>query len=366
VAVVSYDLVSHHVEGFRLCGCLASLAGIIALQWLHWAIGADRLRPCQRAAILSAIALLTCLPPLAFHAMWEGMGGFLMGSVLTLTQFPASGLLALMVATGAAATSQWLLGGDRGISGALQQAIVTTLAGLAILGLHRLGTLPQRARDTTDSVVATAVAREQLRFSRDLHDLLGHTLSVITLKSELACRLADKQPARVQQELEDVVKISRQVLADVRALARGYHTMSLKRELESAVSALESVGRAVTLDIRADVSPSALPSDAVMVLSAVLREGVTNVLRHSSGRQCRIRLEECQSSIVLAVWSDGPVRPAVASGTGAGLGNLAARMDAIGGCLEVSSGEDWFALTARTPPVEIERGDRIGAVTISP
>jgi signal transduction histidine kinase len=289
-----------------------------------------------------------------------------MGSVLTLTRLPASGLLALMVAAGAAAASQWLPGGARGITGALQQAIVTTLAGLAILGLHHLGALPQRARDATDSVVATAVAREQLRFSRDLHDLLGHTVSVITLKSELACRLADKQPARVQQELEDVVRISRQMLAEVRALARGYHVMSLERELESAVSAMKSAGRAVTLDIRADLSPSVLPAEAGMVLSAVLREGVTNVLRHSSGRQCQIRLEECQSSIELAVRNDGPVNPAGASGTGAGLRNLAARMDAIGGFLEVTSGEDWFALTARMPTAGIGRGDGIAAAAAIP
>lgn len=354
---------SERIGGYWLAGCLAAMAGTIALQWLPWIIGVDRLGWVQRAGILAVQALLTWGPSLVLHTTWAGIGGFLVSSALLLTRPPVSWLLVLVAAAGSAATTLLLPAGERGIGDALHQAVVTTLAGLVLFGVGRLGSLLTKARDSTDDVVALAVAREQLRFSRDLHDLLSYGLSVITIKSELAHRLADGQPVRTQQELEDVARIARQVLADTRAMAHGYRTMSLKCELESAVSVVEGTGRTVTLDVLADISPGAIPAETGNVLAAVLREGVTNMLRHSRGRQCRITIEDLKSSITLTVWNDGPVSSTVTDASaGAGLDNLSARMNAVGGHLEVEYADDWFALIVRIPSAG-ERSGQMAAAT---
>lgn len=362
IAIVCFTLVGEQVRGQRLVGCLAALGGVITLQCLHWAVGVGHLSPLQRAGILSMEAALTFTPPLVFHAVWPGIGGLLAGSVLLLAESPASWFLALAVAAGSGAAGMWFAVADPGLINAARQAVVTALVGIVVFGLDRLGGEYARFRGSTERLAAIAVARERQRFARDLHDLLSYSLSVITLKSELAQRLTGTQPARAQRELEEVVRVSRQVLADVRAVAHGYHIMSLEQELESASSVMEAAGRTVTVDVSADISEDALPAEIATVLAAVLREAVTNVLSHSSGSQCRIAIAELERRFTLSVSNDGTASPArTAPGDPAGLNNLAVRMSVIGGRLDVTSGEDWFVLTARTPPVPAQQLPQMAA-----
>ncbi|MFO7546556.1 MAG: sensor histidine kinase [Trueperaceae bacterium] len=147
--------------------------------------------------------------------------------------------------------------------------------------------------------LATIAERE--RIARDLHDLLGHTLSTITLKSELAARLAKQDPARAEQEMRDVERISRDALAQVRIAVRGYRSHGLQGEMVNAKLALEAAG------VRFDyfVAPLRLTTTAESVLSLALREGITNVMRHAHARTCQVRLERDGPWIRLRIEDDG-------------------------------------------------------------
>jgi len=176
--------------------------------------------------------------------------------------------------------------------------------------------------------LATIAERE--RIARDLHDLLGHTLSIIVLKSELAAKVADRDPGRAIREIRDVERISRNALAEVRQAVYGYRGERLDEELATARTALDAAG--VALDVLGmDVAALALDTDQERTLSLGLREAVTNVIRHARARHCRVALTEDGAGIRLTVEDDG-----VGGGPaeGAGLSGMRARLAEIGGTME--------------------------------
>jgi two-component system sensor histidine kinase DesK len=167
-----------------------------------------------------------------------------------------------------------------------------------------------------------AVAEERSRLARDLHDILGHSLTVITVKAELAGRLLDVDPARARSELADVERLGREALADVRQAVEGYREVTLPGELARARAALAAA------DITADLPGSAdEPRGELRELFAwAVREGVTNVVRHSRARSCRVVLDATS----VAVLDDGVGPPIEASGNGLrGLRERAAALDAV-------------------------------------
>ena len=131
-----------------------------------------------------------------------------------------------------------------------------------------------------------AVADERNRFARDLHDILGHSLTVITVKAELANRLLDVDPERARAELADLERLSRDALADVRRAVEGYRDLTLPGELARAREALRAA------EIEADLPNSAdeVPSELRELFAWTVREGVTNVIRHSGASRCTVRL----------------------------------------------------------------------------
>src|SRR5277367_4207959 len=133
-----------------------------------------------------------------------------------------------------------------------------------------------------------AKVAERERIARDLHDVLGHTLSVITLKSELAGKLIDRDPQRAGKEIREVEEISRQALSEVRDAIRGYRSQGLAAELAQAKTTLETAGVAVYCDTPATVK---IPAMHEGVLSMAVREAVTNVVRHAQAHTCNLRLE---------------------------------------------------------------------------
>ena len=173
--------------------------------------------------------------------------------------------------------------------------------------------------------LATIAERE--RIARDLHDLLGHTLSIIVLKSELAAKVADRDLDRAIREIRDVERISRNALAEVRQAVYGYRGERLDEELETARTALEAAG--VSFD--ADVAAIALDPDHERALSLGLREAVTNVIRHARARRCRVTLVEDGQGIRLTIEDDGVGGDPV---EGAGLSGMRARLAEIGGTME--------------------------------
>lgn len=182
-------------------------------------------------------------------------------------------------------------------------------------------------RATRDRMAAMAVERERSRVARDLHDILGHSLTVITVKSELAGRLVDVDPARARTEIGEVESLARGALADVRATVAGYRGVSLSGELAAARAALDAA------EIAADVpgSSDAVPPERRELAAWVVREGVTNVMRHAAASRCRIRIAEHEVTI-----DDDGVGPVVrADQAGTGLAGLRERVESAGGRMTV-------------------------------
>ncbi|MDL9978006.1 sensor histidine kinase [Microbacterium sp. ASV49] len=182
-----------------------------------------------------------------------------------------------------------------------------------------------RMRLAQREVERLAAERERGRVARDIHDILGHSLTVITVKSELAGRLVDADPQRAKTEIAEVEALARAALADVRATVAGFRGVSVSGELAAARVALAAAD--VALD--APTTTDAVPPDRRELAGWVVREGVTNVVRHAEAKRCRIRLESNR----IAIEDDG-VGPAGAN-SGTGLSGLRERVDAAGGILAV-------------------------------
>lgn len=182
-----------------------------------------------------------------------------------------------------------------------------------------------------EELARLAVSEERLRIARDLHDLLGHTLSVIALKSELAAKLVERDPARARDELDEVQEVTRHALAEVREAVHGYRRLALADAVDGARTALTAAGIACRVEGRAGV----LPDDVEDVLAWAVREATTNVVRHSDARTCSIRLQSTGDGVELEVADDGSPRPS--GDGGAGLLGLAERAEKLRGTVEVGA-----------------------------
>lgn len=172
-----------------------------------------------------------------------------------------------------------------------------------------------------------AKVAERERIARDLHDVLGHTLSVIILKSELAKKLIDRDPERAKAEIADVEQTSRDALAEVRSTIRGYRANSLEAELNQARATLETAGVAVKTDTAAITLTPAQES----VVAMVVREAVTNVVRHAQAQNCNLRFVSVNGSCCLEIEDDGR---GGFKAEGNGLRGMRERIEALGGTLE--------------------------------
>lgn len=285
--------------------------------WMAVTVTACLLAPRARWALIAAGGLATLAHPLIAtellgHPLAIDAG---IGAVLTLTY---AALLPVMVAT-----SLWWW------------AIVVEL------DRHR--------RASAD----LAVARERLRFASDLHDIQGHHLQVIALKSELAERLLDSNPDAARENIHEARVIARQALEETRSLVYGYRDVALANELENAREVLSASGARCELDI------GVLPGDAEVqrALALVVREATTNILRHSSATKAWIRLGEAPGGTDLLIGNDRADAADTAHGTG--LAGLRERVAAVGGRLEVDSpetdspGAGTFELRVWVPTMEV-------------
>jgi two-component system sensor histidine kinase DesK len=185
----------------------------------------------------------------------------------------------------------------------------------------------RRLRKANDEIEHLAKVAERERIARDLHDVLGHTLSVITLKSELAGKLIDRDPQRAGKEIREVEEISRHALSEVRDAIRGYRSKGLVAELAQAKCTLETAGVAVSCDASTTMK---LPAMQESVLTMAVREAVTNVVRHAQARTCSLRLEQRNGTCHLDIEDDG--RGGFQS-EGNGLRGMRERVEMLGGTL---------------------------------
>jgi two-component system, NarL family, sensor histidine kinase DesK len=206
-------------------------------------------------------------------------------------------------------------------------AFVIGLSNIHFAQRNRTNRKLLRAQEEIEHLAKVA---ERERIARDLHDVLGHTLSVIILKSELAGKLMDRDPQRAGDEIREVEQISRQALSDVRDAIRGYRSRGLEAELAQAKSTLETAGVAV----KCETAKVALPALQESVLSMAVREAVTNVVRHARARHCNLRLEQRNGSCRLEIEDDGR---GGSESEGNGLRGMRERVQMLGGTLDRDS-----------------------------
>jgi two-component system sensor histidine kinase DesK len=172
-----------------------------------------------------------------------------------------------------------------------------------------------------------AKVAERERIARDLHDVLGHTLSLIIVKSTLAGKLLENYPQRARSEIADIEKVSREAMAEIRATLRGYSTYKLTEELQRAKAALGSAG----VELKSQTAEVTLTPAQESVLALITREAVTNVVRHAHARRCWLKLAASNGDCVLEIQDDGL---GGFQGEGNGLRGMRERIEALGGKLE--------------------------------
>jgi len=208
--------------------------------------------------------------------------------------------------------------------------IFTILIGATNMHQQQRAAANARLRLAHDEIEHLAKVAERERIARDLHDLLGHTLSLIILKSELASKLADRDIDRARSEIRDVERISRDALAQVRNAVGGFRSRGLQAEVESARETLSAAN--VALDVA--IETATLPPSHEAVLALAIREGVTNVVRHARATKCTIRVRTTNGVIALTISDDGH---GGASAFGNGLIGMSERVASLGGTLTRTS-----------------------------
>ena len=263
-------------------------------------------------------------------------------SSMMLPARPASRVVAALtlfiVALGLGLHADW--------STLLYVVLIILAGGYSIISSIGMVRTIQELRTAREEIARLAVSEERLRFARDLHDLLGHSLSLIVLKSELAGRLAEAAPARAGAEIRDVESVARAALREVREAVAGYRQPTLAEELRGAREMLAASG----IDYWCDAAPVGLPTATEAVLAWTVREGVTNVIRHSRAARCTIRVTRDEDSAGVEVLDDGCGASCAETGTGSGLRGLVERVAVQGG--DFAAGPDpagGFRLRVRLP-----------------
>ena len=304
-----------------------------------------------RAAVVGLLLLLTLPAFLVLGTSTTSLWVFV--AVASGMLFPFGAAMAIGVVLAVAMLVIDAIAGDP-LSWELALTLVALTAFMA--GFAANVRLNIELRETREELAVAAVAAERERIGRDLHDILGHSLTAIAVKAGLARRLLASDPAAAGTEIGDVERLARDALKDVRATASGYREVSLTAELGVAAGVLRAAG------IRADLPATAddVDPDAREALGYVLREAVTNVVRHSRARTCRVVLHS--RSIEIVDDGDGVDRNPTA-GTGAGLQNLADRMGAQGGSCEAGPGPDGGFVIRAGLPAAVPGRTGIGSAT---
>jgi two-component system sensor histidine kinase DesK len=354
-------LFGHHRDTLYIAGGIAIIAAFCVV---FVAMIADWNRTTRRSllglAALFALALAACI-------MYGGAGAtslWIYVSALAGLVIPVQRTAIWIVAAVTACYAITSVTSHGSLADFLINLVPTVLLGLAMIGLRNHFELTRELSEARETVARLAASEERLRLARDMHDLTGQSLSMITLKSELALRLLRRLPdgpdrARVSEEIEQVGAVSRQTLHDIREALSGYRRPTLAVEIITARAALEAAGIASHDEADLTLLSGTFDADAEAALAWCLREAVTNVVRHSGARTCRIGLTRQRGTLTLEVRDDGHghlgAEPpgAETSGTepsGTGLRGMSERLCAVGGSLELRPADSpGFRLIATVP-----------------
>ncbi|OUC85452.1 hypothetical protein CA984_39660 [Streptosporangium minutum] len=352
-------------RGADLLVLVLGLLGLVAFSVLYMRMvkaavaGTSANREIVASAVLAVVLLLT-----QEHQLWSwGLiaPAWAAGAALLLSRTGT-----FVAGLGAAAVALLLAPFDDGSGSVIGRALAApqpgedaaTLAGaltgafigttLALPCANRLQLwfweVVRLAEEGKEAQARLAVTEERLRFSRDLHDLVGHSLSAIAVKSEVAAKLSKMDAERAAGEMEEVRGLAREALKEIRSAVRGYRTVDLDAELRSMTAVLEADGIRCTLETPQEPVPEELGT----LLAWVVREGTTNVLRHSSATRCRITIALRDGAAALEMVNDGVTGLDGRGGTG--LIGLSERVAAAGGAVAAGAGgAGEFRLRATVP-----------------
>jgi len=314
-----------------LQGAVLAVALIIyTLIYAWYCLAGHRLR--HRVIPVATVASLTVLAVVLDHLSGEAANNnFLIALLVAGFALPKRRALIAFFLVAAIMIVEGVLLAKLTAGQFILQLVLTlpsvVLFGGGAMGLRYLLASLAELRAARAEVAQHATDRERSRIARDLHDLLGHSLSLITLKGELATRLLPEGAPGVD-EVRDMVGLSREALQQVRDAVSGYRQPTLATELMAARVALRAAG--MDLEVQQDVG--ALDRETEAVLGWVIREGCTNVIRHSGAKHCRIHLTRNPGELKIEVANDGWRVPQVPAGNG--LRGLEERLSALGGTLD--------------------------------
>lgn len=344
--------------GLHLLIPVSGLVAFIAVYfWVMWPhpltdLVRTRFQLWSSALLLLALTVLVLLLSLYYGSsfLWLFIGVSAIAGITFRFRSAAAVVFALTLLT--LGVSIWFSGNILSANWLLIIPLVLLVRGLGLdmIGFLRLSDALRELHNAREELARQAVTEERLRMARDLHDLLGHTLSLITLKSELAGRLLEKDPLIATQEIREVEQVARQALREVREAVSGYRQKSLREELDGARQILAAAGIACTVDHKARI----LPSDIDALLAWVVREGVTNVIRHSHAQHCWIQVISTDKFAQAEINNDGyPSERGETDRMGSGLSGLAERIAKQGGQMEARPDSDGdtpgFRLQVRIP-----------------
>ncbi len=356
------------------------LAALIGVQVRYVSPPRSELTTAGVCAVLLVQAVLVYLPSLHFP-WWLGLPGILAASVLLL--LPAVSAVPLFFVTVGSFTWMRAAFGD-GTFVVVYSAFTTLMTGLAVYGLTRLASLVRDVDVARDELARMRVADERFRFAQDLQDLLGNRLSAIIARIDRTVDLLRTRMAQAADELRDILAVARRALADVRTVSSGYRQLSLTEELASARSVLT----AAEITVRCDADDDEFAEMESTTVAAALREGVTNVLRHSAATWCEIAVRQVGDRLHLDVVNDGVAERHAAgadvaggdgnvhvddygvidqSGVGTegasgnGLDSLARRVTAVGGEMSAGQAGDGIYRLRVTVPRSADESDALVA-----
>jgi two-component system sensor histidine kinase DesK len=387
------SLFHHHYGLLYISGAFA-ISAMFCACYLYMIATWDTPRQRTLAGILALLFALAALACVVYDgAKWNALWIYVSAACGLAISGRRAAARTVLAAGACYVLFSWI--GHDNESDFLITLLPVLLVGFAMIGFRMQITLTRELTAARETVARMAVSEERLRMARDMHDLTGQSLSMITLKSELAARLLGRLPAsperdRAREEIEQVAAVSRQTLHDIREAVSGYRRPTLAVEIITARTALEAAGIAPHEDTAVTLLSGTFDPDAEAALAWCLREAATNVIRHSGAKNCHISLTRHTDTLSLTVRDDGhgagplgpspaapgtppapndlapgdeyPMQLAIGSsmghssgavgavGAGTGLHGMAERLSAVGGHLELRPGSPaGFQLTATVP-----------------